>query len=231
MVQDAPTDAPTLEEIPTEVVSEVQEVLSAMDAASRGAKEGEALGEVDVQGLKVRRTKTSSMVRMGGVALPERVKVFDRRGEPSLVPTVQLGHHLSKTDNTGNRVFFPRPPAGVEPPKPIDKTCPICLDKGVRKKFYSHYAHRQHMVILHPLEFEMIREDEKEAVAKEGLLGQLRRMTPEERQQVATLFAVENLAIEKPVEEKANYPCRQCGKPHDTPQGRGLHERRWCKEK
>lgn len=233
MVQDTATDAPTLDEIPQEVVSEVQQVLSELDAASRGAKEGEALGEVDVQGMKVRRRKTSSMVHMGGRALPERVKVFDRRGEPSLVPTVQLGYHLSKTDNAGNRVFFSRPPAGVEPPKPIDKTCPICLERGVRKKFYSRYAHRQHMVILHPLEFEMIREEEKEAAAREGLVDQLRRMTPEEKQELAALFAVEKVA-ETPVvvpTKKADYPCRKCGKSYETPQGRSLHERKWCKEK
>lgn len=231
-----PTDAPTLDEIPSEVVSEVQEVLGKLDAASRDAEEGDVLGEVDVQGMKIKRTKTSSMVHMAGRSLPERVKVFDRKGLPSLVSTVQVGYHLSKTDNVGNRVFFARPPTGVKPPEPIDETCPICLENnGVRKKFFSRYAHRQHMVILHPLEFEMIKEEKQEAVAKEGLIDQLRRMTLEERQSLAALLAVEKVAetpvvVPPPKISTENYPCSKCGKAHDTPQGRSIHERRWCKE-
>lgn len=223
MVQEV--DAPTLDEIPTEVVSEVQQVLSELDAASRLAEPGEVLGTADLLGMRLKRTRSSSMVHMAGRPLPERVKVFDARGMPSLVPTVQVGYHLSKTDRAGNRVFFARPPAGVEPPEPIDETCPICLERGVRKKFYSRYAHRQHMVILHPTEFQMLREDKEDARAREGLIDQLRRMTVENRRELAAL-----LGTPPPVAEKTTYPCRKCGKEHDTAQGRTLHEKRWCKE-
>jgi hypothetical protein len=221
MVQEV--DAPTLDEIPAEVVSEVQELLSELDASSRSVEPGEEVGSADLMGMKIKRTKTSSMVHMGGRPLPERVTVFDAKGMPSRVPTAQIGYHLSKTDRSGNRVFFSKPPPGVKQPEPIDETCPICLERGVRKKFYSRYAHRQHMVILHPLEFQMMREDKEEARAREGLIDQLRRMTLEERQQLAAVLAVQPAETSESPEV---FRCQNdgCERFFDTERGRDQHQ-------
>lgn len=158
------------------------------------------------------------MVREGDRPLPERVMVYDKKGLPSLVPTAQLGYHLSKRNKwTGEKKFFSNPPPGTKPPEPIDKECPICVELyGKSRPFYSIRQWRRHLELVHPAEWGWIQEDEK-----------LKR-EEEQRELVLAAIRERQAAPEKP--PAAEYPCRKCGRVFDSERGRDFHERRWCKE-
>lgn len=152
--------APTLEEL-SSVDSEVTEALAELvEKAEADSRDNPVI--MQQQGFEMRRQR-GSMVRYGDVPLPERVTVFDRLGNPSQVPLVQVQHHLAKRDRAGNRKFFSKPPPDAPPPpKPIDQTCDFCLKRGVRKNFLSIDAYEGHMQAYHPREFgRILREQER----------------------------------------------------------------------
>ena len=165
------------------VAVELAGLLDDMETAAR-VREGDTLGETD--GVRIKASKSRSMVHRNGVDLPPRTRVYDRRGFPSDVPTAQLGYHLGKKSVEGERVFFSKPPAGVKIPEPIDVDCEWCTRRAGKsvKKFYAMDDYEAHCELLHPREWasKQRREDRAGNVASVGdILKILGTMTPEQR--------------------------------------------------
>ena len=160
----------------------------------------------------------------GGVKVKQvieapRVTVWDRQGRTSRVPLTALTYHMTKTDRDGNRVFFDRPPEGMSLPEPIERTCEICLPKGVRKLFYSEYDYDGHMGAFHPREFAIMRE--REAAASNSIIGSVVRMNPEERNALKALLGTEKSGTV----EAAAYPC-DCGFQAKSAFGLKVHQKK-----
>ncbi len=164
------------------VAEEVAGMLEAMVATRTQA--GDTLGEVD--GVKVKQSKMRSMVHMNGIDLPERTRVYDRRGFPSDVPTAQLAYHLSKKTAGGERAFFSKPP-GVAMPTFIEQTCEWCEKRAGKrvKNFYDMDDWEAHCEYLHPREWasKLRKETQASNVSSvEGILKLLSGLTPEQRE-------------------------------------------------
>lgn len=144
---------------------------------------GDTIGEVE--GVKFKARRNSSMVHRNGVTLPERTPVYDRNGMVSMVPTAQLLHHLSKRTIGGERAFYASPPNGAAPPKPIDDTCEWCLKRGTRKVFYDIDDLENHCETYHPQEYnrKLRREQgEQKALDTTQIIRLLATLTPEQRE-------------------------------------------------
>lgn len=144
---------------------------------------GDNIGEVD--GVKFKARRNSSMVHRNGIELPERTPVYDKNGMVSMVPTAQLMHHLSKRTIGGEKAFYASPPRGANPPVPIEDTCEWCLKRGTRKKFYEIDDLENHCEAYHPQEY--ARKLRREAAqGKEldtvGIIRLVSMLTPEQRQ-------------------------------------------------
>lgn len=199
---------PGVEQLPTDVQEEVADAIEALDQKARAAQPGEVVGETEIGGMIVRRRRQSTMVHFAGQELPERTAVYDRAGSVSYVPTAQLAYHLGKRDRNGQRVFFSKLPAGIKPKKPIDETCAICLERGVRKTFYSRYDWRGHMDSFHPRELTVMREENQEQRDTE--------------QRDLMLAALRGRGEAPPAVFRCEVP--GCTRFFDSDQGRKLHE-------
>jgi hypothetical protein len=167
------------------LVMEITEKIEEAQSATRW--EAGKAGEIAYESGGVRIKKPRSMVNYGGKEIAPRVAVYDKLGRQSMVPTAALAYHLNKTDHEGNRVFFSKPPEGIEPPTPIDQTCDVCLPRGVRKKFYSEFDYIGHMESFHPREFRILEERRKEGGA--SMMAAILGMSASERKAVQTLLA------------------------------------------
>ena len=168
---------------PAEIVSEPLgvEIAELMEEMAQRPQAGEVVGEVG--GMKVKQTKNKSLVTYNGVELPERTRVFDKNGVPSLVPTAQLAYHLSKKTIDGERAFYSKVPAGVTPPVPIDEKCEWCSNKN--RKFFSEWDLEIHQQYLHPLEYASKQRKEDRAsrsASVQDILKLVASLTPEQRQ-------------------------------------------------
>ena len=99
-------EAPTVAELGIEAdVEQLLAKLTADGSYTPDAGPGEDL--FAQQGTIIRHgRRRDSLATYQGNPLPDRVKVFDRLGRPSLVDTGRLRYHLSKTGPDGRRVFF-----------------------------------------------------------------------------------------------------------------------------
>lgn len=171
--------------------------------------------------------KQKSMVHSGGVELPARVKFYRSYGGDEVwLPTVQLAHHLAKRHTDGTPVFVRERP-GPEP-TPIDRTCPPCLDRGVRKKFYHEYGYLSHMESKHPRYYRMMQMEEK-SVSGGDVAAALMNMSEQERDAIKVLLGGTSNGREQG-EEKAH--CDACGwegKPvKNVAASLGAHQRFRC---
>lgn len=148
-------------------------------------KAGDNIGEIE--GVKFKARRNSSMVHRNGVELPERTPVYDKDGMVSYVPTAQLLHHLSKRTIGGEKAFYAVPPKGAKPKEPIEDTCEWCLKRGTRKKFFEIDDLENHCETFHPQEYgrklrrEAAQEKELDAM---GILRLLAKLSPEQRQEL-----------------------------------------------
>lgn len=166
------------------VASEMADLLNEAEEGAR-AREGDVLGEAN--GIPITMPKKRTMVHRNGVELPERTKVYDKRGYPSWVPTAQLGYHLNKRTPDGERAFYSRPPAGVTPPEPIDAECKWCTKRAGRKTkvFFDIDDYENHCENLHPSEWARKLRREEMEVRKgpgvEDVLKLVASLTPEQK--------------------------------------------------
>ena len=181
-------EAPTLDQLGT--VGEVEELLQSLVSGGR-AVPGQVF--METEGFTARHRRNRSMVRLGDRELPERVKVWDRYGRPSLVPTVAIHYHLNKKDRNGNRVFFARLPEGIEEPVPIDETCEICLPKGIHKRFFNEYDLDGHYEYYHPREWRIIqrKRDREEGLDPRAIVAAIAMMSTKQQKQMRMLLSEE----------------------------------------
>lgn len=167
------------------VNEEMADLLDGLEQNAR-AMPGDEIG--DIGGIKMRHRKNSSMVHRNGVELPERTKVYDALGRPSLVPTAQLQYHLSKRTIGGERAFYSRPPQGVPEQEFIEDTCEWCLKRTagkVRKRFEDIDAMEAHFEAFHPREYaNKLRREERDNKAMDAttILRLISGLTPEQRE-------------------------------------------------
>lgn len=159
------------------------EILDALEEAGE-------IGELEAQVRESIREEGSRPIKLpDGKTVAERVKVYDRFGNPSMVPTASAAYHLMKKDPQGNRVFFRRPPAGAKQPEPIpDLKCEVCEKRDIHKVFYEEIDWEAHWDTYHPREWAARqRREEREhqaaasTVTAGAVLDALKAMTPAER--------------------------------------------------
>lgn len=122
----------------------------------------------------------------GNRELPERIKVYNKLGEPSMVPTASISYHLNKKDPQGNKVFFRKPPMGVAVPEPDPTlTCEPCQKRDIHKRFFNEIDWEAHWDTYHPREWAIRQRQEQRAredrLAADTLRNALQSMTPAER--------------------------------------------------
>lgn len=154
----------------------------------------------------ITETKPNSMVRMGDKALPERIAVYDERGNRSMIPTAAARYHLTKKNpETGRRAFYLTVPEGVTEPQPIPETCEICTEArgGRPRPFYRKRDLMAHKQYYHPLETAEDRREEDlanrraeiEAIRGGGsqgnILGAIASMSAEEKAALRALLGGE----------------------------------------
>lgn len=188
----------------TDAQLETQEVLARItEEAERQAKEQTSFKELPRKAL----------VHAGGVELPERVQVWDKYGNSSMVPTASMQYHLNKKGPDGNRVFFATRPAGLPEPTFIDEVCEVCKEKGwpkgLRPMFKSKFDLRGHYESAHQREFRVMQEEKLEKQQAAGVLGMIATMSDAQRDQLRGLLFGE---------EEAETPRRR-GRPPKTEEG------------
>jgi hypothetical protein len=200
---------------PTTVPEEVAQEIAKMEEAARvkaaTAQKGDVLGEAPLpEAGTMRRVKQSTMVRSGGVELPERVPYYRAStGDKHMLPTAQLVHYLSKRGPDGKPIFVKEKPDIVQ--EVYKETCPICLKRSVRKKFRDEFAYVGHMEVLHPREYRVIQaraeKAERKELTAETVAVALMGMNDEQRQAIRALLGGSNGKEE--TQESAH--CTYCG--------------------
>lgn len=217
------------------VSEEVAQEIAKMEEAARlkaaSAQKGDVLGEAPLSegGGMIRRVKQSTMVRSGDVELPERVPYYRAlTGDVHMLPTAQLIHYLSKRGPDGRPIFVKEKPDILQ--EVYGETCPICLKRGVRKRFRDEFAYVGHMEILHPREYRVIQaraeKAEGQKLTAESVAVALMGMNNEQRQVIKALLGGGNDDTEESAKCDA---CGWQGKPTSRP-GASLktHQRLRC---
>ncbi len=224
-------------------IEEAAAAIAEMEAEARAkrytAKEGDLLGEVEIEGgMKVRHRQPSSMVRKGDVELPERVRYYrSRNGWEAWLPTAQLVHHLSKRHPDGTPVFVKEKPAIAE--ELYEETCEVCLKNSmgrVRKKFRDEFAYVGHMEVLHPREYRVIQaREEREksgAVTTAAIATALLEMGEQEKASLRQLLGEDKEDAGEESDGPAEGTCEWCGwKPkrgRDPARSLAAHQRLHC---
>lgn len=142
--------------------------LQGVDAVDFRAEvpEGTFLGKQDIEpGATANYFKPSSKMRMGNVALPDRVPLYDvRRHDISMVPPTIANRRI--TEYPGR--FTMRKPANWHDsdPTPIEETCEVCLrdperdPNAERPKFFFWDQLQEHYQLFHEFSWQR-REREK----------------------------------------------------------------------
>lgn len=104
----------------------------------------------------------SNLITNDGQPLPERVRVWrTQSGREAWLPTAMIRQMMAKKHSNGQPVFSRTPPEGKQL-QPIDQGCDICLQREIKKVFYSVYDYEGHMDTFHPREWQSkIREQER----------------------------------------------------------------------
>jgi len=201
---------------------------------ARQAEEGDLLYDADVQGMRLRRRKQSSMVRSGDTPLPDRVPFYrSLNGNLAMLPTAQLAYHLSKKHPDGTAVFVRENP---HPPKePTGPTCTVCMKmSGRSKQFGDEYDYITHMENKHPREYRIEQEKLKrsDAFTPANLASALMSMSAEERTAIRTLLGGDTNGSQEDTAGLAAAKCEACGwegKPVENPAASlGIHQRLHC---
>lgn len=143
---------------------DVQNVQSEMMEALSEQVDAALVEEAASNAIKERRR--SSLVRMNGVELPERTRVWDKFGNPSMVPTAQLMHHLTKprADSPGERAFFQKRP-NIPEKVPTGIVCEFCEETRDSSKppreFSTRFRKDAHQRAYHEQEWEGARHEEE----------------------------------------------------------------------
>lgn len=153
---------------------------------------GTPLGESqDEFGGVYRWKKADSKQRMGSMALPERVNLYNMEtGDISRVPPTIAQKRIMQRP----QVYTMRRPADFPVREPIDDTCDICLENrgGVPRPFYSLYDLEAHYQICHPREWATkVRQEELTA-----------RKNSDDRMTTLISLLLQNQGIELPDEIK-----------------------------
>lgn len=119
---------------------------------------GTVLGEEGFgDGGMVRHRKRQSMVRMGGQALPERVRIWNvHNGSMSVVPpTIAQKRLMEGTKQFPGQGNFTLRDPGFPKPEPISETCEVCDKKRAEagnppRPFYDVLQYEAHMELMHP---------------------------------------------------------------------------------
>ena len=181
------------------------EVADAIAELTEQAQADPSLASDTQDMLKGSQTLTKkSMVRSGGVALPDRVKFYrSSNGWEAWLPTAQLAYHLSKRHADGTPVFVKERLQG--PKVYIDETCHVCPNP---KRFEHRINYVSHMESKHPREYRMLQDDEEQAKGPQQMAAALMSMAPNERAAFKALLGGEEDA--KP-EELSEARCDACG--------------------
>lgn len=119
---------------------------------------GTVLGEEPIEGSdgRIVHRKRQSMMRMGGMALPERVMLWNRQtGRGSMVPpTIAEKRIRAGTADFPPSAFTLRDPGSVKR-EPIEEHCWICDKRRAEagnppRDFYDVIQYEAHMELLHP---------------------------------------------------------------------------------
>lgn len=148
-----PGEALTLEELGS--AGETQLLINELMEQVANDPDSVTPEQVGVRNKKARGNNWNGMTKENS-RLPERVKVFDRLGRPSMVPLAAIGYHLSKKNPTGERVFFAKPPNGKE--FRVELTSEMCRwcrtqDGELYKRFQDSDALDLHESLKHELEY------------------------------------------------------------------------------
>lgn len=174
------------------------------------------------------RGGTRSMVSINGKELPDRWPAWRvKTGQPvpnGGLPTVQLAYHLGKRHADGTPVFSLEEPQGNFP-QFIDETCEFCLERGVRKRFYSRVSLGVHRRVKHPEEYAVTQEEKR---AEPSVIEEILRMTPDQRAALRALLDGEK----SNVRQETHASCSDCGwegKPVKSPDlSLAAHQRLHC---
>ena len=172
----------------------ISEAIAELEEQARERQRTAAAGEVLYEsaipgGGLLRRHKRATMVKSGGVDLPDRVRYYrSANGMEAWLPTAQLPRMLAKRHEDGTPVFVREQPTFVQE-HAYEATCEVCrLNRpGVklRSVWPNEFAYYGHMNIFHPDEWQMI---QKRTEKKEGLLSAIANMNDTERAALKALL-------------------------------------------
>ena len=172
----------------------VGEAIAALEEQARERERVAAAGEILYEspiagGGLLRRHKQSTMVKSGGVDLPERVRYYRSiNGIEAWLPTAQLPRMLAKRHEDGTPVFVKEQPAFVQE-HAYEAVCEVCKlhrpNAKLRSVWPNEFAYYGHMHTWHPDEWEMI---QKREAKKEGLLQAVASMSAAEREALNALL-------------------------------------------
>jgi len=172
------------------VTEEITRLEEAARERERVLKEGELLYESEMPGgVPLRRHKQSTMVKSGGVSLPERVLYYrSLNGMEAWLPTAQLPKMLAKRHEDGSPVFVKEKPEFPDR-QDFEATCEVCVANkpggNNRTQWPNEFAYYGHMSIYHPMEWEYI---QKRSEKKGSLVQALLEMGPAEREALKALL-------------------------------------------
>lgn len=126
--------------------------INALSARDRdlSVQPGETLAEGQVGPLRVRFRKGDGKVRYGDMLLPDRITLYDRRNEPSLIPTTLVPRRLSTRDEQGRLAWSRQPFPDVPQPEYIYKEVPTVSGQTMRRRFSSEADYELFMQLKHP---------------------------------------------------------------------------------
>ena len=189
----------------------VAEAIGQLEEQARERERAAAAGEILYEsglpgGGLLRRHKQSTMVKAGGVELPERVRYYrSANGMEAWLPTAQLPKMLAKRHEDGSPVFVKEQPSFINE-NAYHGFCEVCrLNRPnikTREVWPNEFAYYGHMSIFHPMEWEHI---QKRAEKKEGVLSAVLHMTVEERAALQALLGGtngDNRGVARPSESR-----------------------------
>lgn len=173
---------------------------------------GTVVHEGEIQGMPIRHTKRSSMIRMGNTPMPARTQVFARPGNiPSMVATTLLQTKLGIRNRNGDRILSRKKWPNEPEPEYFEKEIPNAVGAPYLKRFPDELVYEQFMSAWHPAAWARIQRLEETRRHDESIAAQLAQGEAIRLNGEATLKAVEAMAA--PAEPAKRGP----GRPRKEP--------------